>query len=91
LLRTRAAVFLGHVSYSVYLVHCLILYASIKLLGLWTPFATLGPTPFWLFCLPVAAAVVLAAAFTYRFVEHPFLSARPAPVGVPAPAKSPSL
>jgi peptidoglycan/LPS O-acetylase OafA/YrhL len=79
LLRTRAAVLLGHVSYSVYLLHCLVLYVGIHVLSTRQQFRDLSSTQFWLFCLPVAVVVVLFGALSYRFVEHPFLAQRVVP------------
>jgi peptidoglycan/LPS O-acetylase OafA/YrhL len=76
LLRTRAAVCLGHVSYSLYLMHCIVLYAAIQGLSATVPLASLSPSQFWIFCLPIAVAVVLVAGLSYRLFEHPFLAAR---------------
>jgi peptidoglycan/LPS O-acetylase OafA/YrhL len=91
LLKTRAAVLLGHVSYSVYLLHCIVLYVAVHVLSTRLPFRELSPTQFWLFCLPVAALVVMLGAVSYRWVEHPFLAQRVVPgpaTGSVTPAKA---
>lgn len=68
-----AARLLGTISYSVYLLHGIILLAIFKALG---NIVSLGALPLPLYCgvvAGVAIALVLICASTYRWVEHPFL------------------
>lgn len=73
LLTTRWASFLGHVSYSVYLLHGIVIFCLIQLLGTLMPLADVQPWQFWLYCLPMGLVVVGLSAVTYRWVEAPFL------------------
>lgn len=79
LLRTRAAQFLGMVSYSLYLVHCIALYVTVRAVDAATPVATLEPAQYWLVAALAAAGAVAVSALTYRYVEHPFIHPQPAP------------
>jgi peptidoglycan/LPS O-acetylase OafA/YrhL len=65
---------LGHVSYSVYLAHGLLLYFLVqRALGA-TVVASMTPIRYWgWIVLAVTPLVVLAASLTYRFIEAPFL------------------
>lgn len=68
-----AARLLGTISYSVYLLHGLILLGILKALG---NMVSLSNLPWPLYCCLVAGiatSVVLICATTYRWVEHPFL------------------
>jgi peptidoglycan/LPS O-acetylase OafA/YrhL len=92
LLRTAAAKLLGTVSYSVYLVHCIVVFVTMRLVNAVSPLGDLSPLQYWTFATLAAFLAVGLSALTYRFVEHPFLAARPvrsqpvvAPLG-PAPA-----
>ncbi|MEI8194682.1 MAG: acyltransferase [Phycisphaerae bacterium] len=73
LLTTRWASFLGHVSYSVYLLHGIVIFCLLQLLGVFMPLSQVQPWQFWLYCLPMGLAVVGISALTYRWVEAPFL------------------
>ncbi len=63
---------LGHISYSVYLVHGLVFFGLVQLVGRsWL--GTLSPMEFWAVAVPASMLVVLVAAHTYRFIEKPFI------------------
>jgi peptidoglycan/LPS O-acetylase OafA/YrhL len=87
LLRCRPARLLGAISYSVYLVHCIVLYVVMRAVNARTPIGELGVLEYW----SVAGLAVLLAvglsALTYRYIEYPFLAPRsaPAPLVPPSP------
>ncbi len=71
--RTRGALFLGTISYSMYLMHGIVLFVVLGLANTIIPIKDLAPWPFWGLILIAALVTVLASAITYRYVEHPFL------------------
>lgn len=73
LLRTRAMVFLGTISYSVYLMHGIFLFAVLHTANRFVPIIALTPLSFWSLILASAVLAVIASALTYRFIEHEFL------------------
>ena len=77
LLRTRAARVLGTISYSIYLTHCIALFVTVSAADRVVPIRSLDAGEYWLLVSLAAAACVLLSAFTYRYVEHPFLQPRP--------------
>jgi peptidoglycan/LPS O-acetylase OafA/YrhL len=79
-LATRASKMLGTVSYSIYLVHCIALFVVMRTVNAHYPIDGLEPLGYWIFAALAAVIAVLVSALTYRYVEHPFLSAKgPAP------------
>jgi peptidoglycan/LPS O-acetylase OafA/YrhL len=79
LLRTRAAKVLGTVSYSIYLTHCIALFATVHAVDRVLPMQAMDAEHYWLLAALAAAGCVLLSVFTYRYVEHPFLHAAHAP------------
>lgn len=73
LLNTRAARFLGTISYSVYLMHGIVLFAVLDLANAIVPISTLTPILYWSLILLTAILTVLVSAITYKYIEHPFL------------------
>lgn len=73
LLRTGPAKVLGTISYSLYLIHCIALFVTVRAVDSLVPIASLEPLEYWLLAALAAAASVLLSACTYRYVEHPFL------------------
>lgn len=80
LLTTRWARVLGTVSYSIYLLHGVVLFLGLTLLNHFRPIATMGVMEYWAWIAPIGVVAVLVACVTYRWLEHPFLSSggRPA-------------
>jgi peptidoglycan/LPS O-acetylase OafA/YrhL len=75
LLRRRFTLFLGHISYSVYLTHGIVLYFVVQLALGPKEVIRMGPTQYWAFiAFVVGPLVVLSSTLTYRFIEAPFLS-----------------
>jgi peptidoglycan/LPS O-acetylase OafA/YrhL len=75
LLATRASKLLGTISYSIYLVHCIALFVVMRAVNVLVPVGTLSPLEYWSFAAAAALLAVCVSALTYRYVEHPFLSA----------------
>lgn len=73
LLKTRAAFFLGTISYSMYLIHGIVLFVVLNFANTITPVAELGAIMFWSLILLAALLTVLTSAFTYKYIEYPFL------------------
>lgn len=73
LLRTRAAQLFGTVSYSFYLVHCIVLFVFFRTVDGFFPVAKLTGDEHWMVATLAAIAAVALSAFTYRRVEHPFI------------------
>ena len=73
LLKIPAAKFLSTVSYSIYLLHGIVLYFVLHGVNILYPITSLGPLSYWLLILLSALLVVLISAVTYRFIEHPFI------------------
>lgn len=86
LLRSRPAQFLGLVSYSIYLTHCIALFATVHAVDAVVPIATLEPLQYWLLAALAAAASVALSALTYRCVEFPFIHPQPAAARRPSAA-----
>lgn len=71
--RTKAALFLGTISYSVYLMHGIILFVILHLANTIMPIKDLTPWPFWGLILIAGLVTVLVSTITYKYIEHPFL------------------
>ena len=65
--------FLGAISYSVYLLHAIVLYVASHLLASVVPLRTLAPAWYWLFVVTCVPAVVALATCSYRRLEAPFM------------------
>lgn len=80
LLRTAPAKVLGTISYSIYLVHCIALFVTVRAVDAVRPMETLHSVQYWLLAAFAAVGTVLLSALTYRYVEFPFIhpqAARP--------------
>ena len=73
LLRRQPLMLLGQISYSTYVLHCLVLYCGYLLLRRSVPLEMLTPYQFWLFTGVDGIVVVCISALSYRFVEFPFM------------------
>jgi peptidoglycan/LPS O-acetylase OafA/YrhL len=73
LLTSRPARFLGTISYSIYLMHGIVLFVALRSINRIIPIPTLTPAYFWIVVTICAAFLVFVCSITYRFIEHPFL------------------
>lgn len=76
LLNWNVTVFFGSISYSVYLLHGIWLYAVLHILQQYIDFATLGLERYWLIIAVIGMAMVVSCTFTYRFIEEKFYNLR---------------
>jgi peptidoglycan/LPS O-acetylase OafA/YrhL len=74
LLRTRAAKLLGTVSYSFYLLHCIVLFVFFRMADAWVPVGQMTAEQHWIVAILAALAATAASAFTYRRIEYPFIA-----------------
>jgi peptidoglycan/LPS O-acetylase OafA/YrhL len=72
-LRLRPVVLLGEISYSIYILHGIVLYVSYSLLARWVRVNEFTSLYFWGFTALTGSAVIALAAFSYRFFEAPFI------------------
>jgi peptidoglycan/LPS O-acetylase OafA/YrhL len=78
LLSRRWARVLGAISYSIYLLHGVIVFLAATAMNHFLgPLGTLGPRKYWMGMAVTGTVVVLIAAVTYRFLEHPFIRSGP--------------
>ena len=73
LLKMPAAKFLSTISYSVYLLHGIVLYSVLHSVNNMYPIASLNPLTYWILILLTAILVIVVSALTYRLIEHPFI------------------
>jgi peptidoglycan/LPS O-acetylase OafA/YrhL len=73
LLKLPSAKFLSTISYSVYLLHGIVLYFVLRAVHFYSPVQELSPSAFWSVILFVGLLTVLVSAMTYRYIEHPFI------------------
>jgi peptidoglycan/LPS O-acetylase OafA/YrhL len=77
LLASRPAKLLGTISYSIYLTHCVVIYAVVFVVNAYLPIGSMPLDQYWIVVAAAAAICVLISASTYRYVEHPFIAAKP--------------
>ncbi|WP_432743087.1 acyltransferase [Methylobacter sp. G7] len=76
LLQTRSAKLLGSISYSTYIIHCIILYLSFYMMNMIYPIKQFNELQFWMFITSIALFLVAVSALSYRYVEYPFLNVK---------------
>ena len=76
LLASAPARVLGTISYSLYLVHCIVVYTVVRAVNARVPIATLQLHEYLLVALLAAVLAIVLSAVTYRYVEYPFLKRR---------------
>jgi peptidoglycan/LPS O-acetylase OafA/YrhL len=88
LLTTRGAQLLGRISYSVYLLHGIVLYAFTWLLSGFFPVENMSPEAYWLACLGLTLLLVPVCTLTFSLFEAPFMKRRDYAGAVRATAES---
>ncbi len=71
ILSTRAACLLGQISYSIYLLHGMVLFFVFRFLGGFSRAATWSPLTHWAVIAATGALVAVICTLTYHFVEKP--------------------
>lgn len=74
LLKISGAKFLSTISYSVYLLHGIVLYFVLNTLNGIYPIASLPQGSYWFIVSITGIIVIIISAITYRYIEHPFIS-----------------
>ena len=72
-LRTHVAKFLGILSYSIYLIHGIVLFGVLNTYNHFRPIVETTPTVFWGLITLSGLLTVVVSAVTYRYVEYPFI------------------
>jgi peptidoglycan/LPS O-acetylase OafA/YrhL len=65
--------FLGTISYSIYLMHGIVLYASMEVASRFISIGTLPAIQYWALIAIAGALVIVASSITYRFIEYPWM------------------
>ena len=73
LLKTNVAKFLGTLSYSIYLVHGIVLYGVLNTYDYFLPITETSPQLFWGLIIIAGVLTVIVSSVTYRYVEYPFI------------------
>lgn len=77
LLTASASKYLGTISYSVYLLHGIVLFCVLRLVNLIYPIKGMNPFYFWILIGFCGLLVISLSGLTYRFIEYPFLRLKP--------------
>jgi peptidoglycan/LPS O-acetylase OafA/YrhL len=77
LLVGRAWHCLGTASYSIYLLHCVVLYLGLGAIDRMSPVATLSPFQTTVAVAACGIVAVIVSSLTYRMIEHPLMARRP--------------
>ncbi len=72
-LKTQVAKFLGTLSYSIYLIHGIVLFGVMNSVDYFYPVTSLNPVTFWSLITLSGILTVIVSSITYRFIEYPFI------------------
>jgi peptidoglycan/LPS O-acetylase OafA/YrhL len=89
LLSTAPAIFMGRISYSLYLLHALVLLSVAWMLRSRVPLEQLGWWSFWLAIVPLGLLAIGISSLTHRWIEVPLNAlgrSRPFTSAIPTPA-----
>lgn len=67
---------LGHISYSVYLLHGIGLYIGFHTLNTYEKVTELSPVSFWSYTYLFGIFVLIASLISYKYVEYPFMKTK---------------
>jgi peptidoglycan/LPS O-acetylase OafA/YrhL len=73
----KPTAFLGTISYSVYLLHGIVLYVCTHLASRFVSYGNLYSLRYWMFIAGTGTLVIVAATLSYRYIEYPWM-AKPA-------------
>ncbi|MDP1068749.1 acyltransferase family protein, partial [Klebsiella pneumoniae] len=76
LLRLKSSRFLGIISYSLYLLHCTILFIVLRAVNKLAPIEKMPPEYYWAVVAFCAAVTLMVSSITYRLIEHPWMRAK---------------
>jgi len=72
ILKTKAMRFLGLISYSIYLLHNILVWSMFKVWNYYEPIKEATPLTIWMLILTTAVLVVWISSVTYKYIEHYF-------------------
>lgn len=72
-LKTYVAKFLGTLSYSIYLIHGIVLYGVLNTTDYFFPIVNTSPFQFWSLITLSGVLTVVVSSVTYRYIEYPFI------------------
>ncbi|RKU05142.1 acyltransferase [Burkholderia sp. Nafp2/4-1b] len=79
-LTTRPLALLGTASFSIYMIHMVIVYILIRAFNKFViPINSVDDSSIWALSLACALVSVFCALLTYRYIEHPFIAKRSTP------------
>ncbi len=73
LLKTEMAKFLGTISYSIYLMHSIMLFAVFNSVDYFYPITSISPVLFWFLILISGIITIFISSLTYHYIEYPFI------------------
>lgn len=76
LLSLKSSRFLGIISYSLYLLHCTILFIVLRAVNKLAPIEKMPPEYYWAVVAFCAAVTLMVSSITYRLIEHPWMRAK---------------
>ncbi len=72
-LKTNVSRFLGTLSYSIYLIHGIILFAVLNSFDYFSPIINTTPIVFWGLISLSGVITIIVSSITYRYIEYPFI------------------
>ncbi len=72
-LKTYVAKFLGTLSYSIYLIHGIVLFGVLNSVDYFYPIVNTTPIQFWSLITLSGILTVVVSSITYRYIEYPFI------------------
>lgn len=72
-LKTHVAKFLGTLSYSIYLIHGIVLFGVLNSVDYFYPVTSITPLQFWSLITLSGILTIIVSSVTYQFIEYPFI------------------
>ena len=73
ILTSKPFLMVGQASYSIYIMHTLILYVVFSYVNRYSPIAEIAPIIFWLLVTLSLTLLIVLSLLSYRYIEYPFL------------------
>lgn len=73
ILKTFVAKFLGTLSYSIYLIHGIVLFGILNSVDYFRPIPSLEPLQFWGLIVLSGIMTIVVSSVTYQYIEYPFI------------------
>lgn len=72
-LKTFTAKFLGTLSYSIYLIHGIVLFGVLNTADSWKPIVEMNALQFWSLITLSGLLTIVVSSVTYQYIEYPFI------------------